>query len=284
MTAGFLSWSGVFSLFYLYFYSSKAPEYLFRHCWCHVTSNKRPSDTIYNKKCDQPLFEKITELAHLVLDFLHVKGSVFFVFFNDLSHVLSYQVCKVQHGERSGGANAVQSFRDQVRCHGVWTGGFFSPPVYFLWFVCMFGILKCLAVTMKENVTNKWSDSLICCPGGKVQLHPAHHLHRINAVILRSSKRPPCFLVSIHAFVLWTLNTDHHCVPSGCIWVNWITIKSWLSWICEMKATGGKFGVKIKIKKNFGCSRKEVRCLRIVLKIQFHFGLWSKWSPVVGCN
>lgn len=141
------------------------------------------------------------------------------------------------------------------------------PPVYFLWFVCMLGILKCLAVTMKENVTNKWSDSLICCPGGKVQLHPAHHLHRINAVILRSSKRPPCFLaavtqVSIHAFVLWTLNTDHHCVQSGCIWMNWITIKGWLSWICEMKATGGKFGVKIQIKKNFGCSRKEVRCLK----------------------
>lgn len=33
------------------------------------------------------------------------------------------------------------------------------------------------------------SGSLFCFAGGEVQLHSAHHLHRINAVVLRAGER-----------------------------------------------------------------------------------------------
>lgn len=46
---------------------------------------------------------------------------------------VSRQLCKVQRGERGGGANAVQGLRDQVRRHGVRTGG----SVVFTPFYCL---------------------------------------------------------------------------------------------------------------------------------------------------
>lgn len=54
-----------------------------------------------------------------------------------------------------------------------------------------------------------WSEGLTgccCVPGREVQLHPAHHLHRINAVLLRSSKT--------HA--AWSLSWDA-CSTEVCV-------------------------------------------------------------------
>lgn len=47
-----------------------------------------------------------SDTSGFVSDLLHVK--------DEAAVFSSHQVCKVQHGERRGGANALQSIRDQV--------------------------------------------------------------------------------------------------------------------------------------------------------------------------
>lgn len=103
-----------------------------------MTSNKRPSDTIYNKKCDQPLFEKITELAHLVLDFLHVKGSVFFCFFLMIYHIychIRYAKYNTVNGVEERMLYKAFGIRFDVMVFG--QVGFFPPQfIFFDLFVC----------------------------------------------------------------------------------------------------------------------------------------------------
>lgn len=149
---------------------------------------------------------------------------------------LSCQVRKVQHGEWSGGANTVQGFWNQVRCHGVWTGG--PPPCTpHTHTVCPMDLLCCRILVLFQFGVCHWSYSRFkfgqwrriwetqtwlfdLFPGRKIQLHPAHHLHRIDTVILCLSKRPPplsCRHTSVHSFICPfapTLTTTVFCTNS----------------------------------------------------------------------
>lgn len=72
-------------------------------------------------------------LIHVCVDLCYIKWT--FIWFSCFSfyylpHLLfSDQICKIQHGERSGGANSLQSVWDQVRRHGVRAGGSSFVPV-----------------------------------------------------------------------------------------------------------------------------------------------------------